>query len=89
MDAENIKNLSNSNFLELLQILASINPDKQKLSLAQDILTKYIDLPQSLNTSLYILSSNEPPIIRQHAANILYKSIDHNWDDIPDTKKKK
>ena len=55
MDAENIKNLSNSNFLELLQILASINPDKQKLSLAQDILTKYIDLPQSLNTSLYIL----------------------------------
>ena len=87
MDAENIKNLSNSNFLELLQILASINPDKQKLSLAQDILTKYIDLPQSLNTSLYILSSNEPPIIRQHAANILYKSIDHNWDDIPDTKK--
>ncbi len=63
MDAENIKNLSNSNFLELLQILASINPDKQKLSLAQDILTKYIDLPQSLNTSLYILSSNELSLI--------------------------
>ena len=82
METIDIKNLSNENILELFQILTSLNPDQQKISLAQNILKKFIEIPQSLDIFLHILSSNSNPDIRQASAIMLYKSIDNNWEDI-------
>ena len=86
MESIEIKNLSNENILELFQILTSLNPDQQRLSLAQNILKKYIEVPQSIDSFLHILSSNYNPDIRQGSAIMLYKSIDFNWEDIPEEK---
>ena len=87
MDSIDIKNLSNENILELLQILTTPNPEKDRLSLAQNILQKFINIPQSINTFLFHLSSNPNPNIRQLSAIMLYKSIEHNMDDLPEDKK--
>ena len=87
MDSIDIKNLSNENILELLQILTTPNPEKDRLSLAQNILQKFINIPQSINTFLFHLSSNPNPNIRQLSAIMLYKSIEHNMDDLPEEKK--
>ena len=87
MDSIDIKNLSNENILELLQILTTPNPEKDRLSLSQNILQKFIKIPQSINSFLYHLSSNPNPNIRQLSAIMLYKSIEHNLDDLPEEKK--
>ena len=87
MDSIDIKNLSNENILELLQIITTPNPEKDRLSLAQNILQKFINIPQSINTFLFHLSSNPNPNIRQLSAIMLYKSIEHNMDDLPEDKK--
>ena len=87
MDSIDIKNLSNENILELLQILSTPNPSPERLSLSQNILQKFINIPQSINTFLYHLSSNPNPNIRQLSAIMLYKSIEHNLDDLPEEKK--
>ena len=87
MDSIDIKNLSNENILELLQILSTPNPSPERLSLSQNILQKFINIPQSINTFLYHLSSNPNPNIRQLSAIMLYKSIEHNLDDFPEEKK--
>jgi hypothetical protein len=86
MESIDIKNLSNENILELFQILTSLNPDQQKISLAQNVLKKFIEIPQSLDIFLHILSTNSSPEIRQASAIMLYKSIDNNWEDIPEEK---
>ena len=86
MDSIDIKNLSNENILELFQILTSLNPEKDRLSLAQNILIKYIELPQSLDSFLHQLNSNTNPTIRQYSGIMLYKSIDCNWDSISNEK---
>ena len=89
MDSIDINNLSNENILELLQILSTPNPSPDQLSLSQNILQKFIKIPQSINTFLYHLSSNPNPNIRQLSALMLYKSIEQNFDDLPEEKKKK
>ena len=87
MDSIDINNLSNENILELLQILSTPNPSPDQLSLSQNILQKFIKIPQSINTFLYHLSSNPNPNIRQLSALMLYKSIEQNFDDLPEEKK--
>ena len=87
MDSIDINNLSNENILELLQILSTPNPSPDQLSLSQNILQKFIKIPQSINTFLYHLSSNQNPNIRQLSALMLYKSIEQNFDDLPEEKK--
>ena len=87
MDSIDINNLSNENILELLQILSTPNPSPEQLSLSQNILQKFIKIPQSINTFLYHLSSNPNPNIRQLSALMLYKSIEQNFDDLPEEKK--
>ena len=86
MDSIDTKNLSNENILELFQILTSLNPDNERLSLAQNILKKYIEIPQSLDCFLHHLSSNNNPLIRHYSAIMLYKSIDNNWENITEQK---
>ena len=86
MDSIDVKNLSNENILELFQILTSLNPEKDRLSLAQNILIKYIELPQSLDSFLHQLNSNPNPTIRQYSGIMLYKSIDCNWDSVSNEK---
>ena len=87
MDSIDINNLSNENILELLQILSTQNPSTDQLSLSQNILQKFIKIPQSINTFLYHLSSNPNSNIRQLSALMLYKSIEQNFDDLPEEKK--
>ena len=87
MDSIDINNLSNENILELLQILSTPNPSPDQLSLSQNILQKFIKIPQSINTFLYHLSSNPNSNIRQLSALMLYKSIEQNFDDLPEEKK--
>ena len=87
MDSIDINNLSNENILELLQILSTPNPSPDQLSLSQNILQKFIKIPQSINTFLYHLSSNPNPNIRQLSALMLYKSFEQNFDDLPEEKK--
>ena len=87
MDSIDINNLSNENILELLQILSTPNPSPDQLSLSQNILQKFIKISQSINTFLYHLSSNPNPNIRQLSALMLYKSIEQNFDDLPEEKK--
>ena len=82
MDSIDIKNLSNDNILELFQVLTSPNPEQERISLAQNILKKYIEIPQSLESFLYQLTTNNNPDIRQFSSIMLYKSIDFNWEDI-------
>ena len=86
MESIEVNNLSKENVLELFQILTSIKPDKQRLSIAQNILKKYMELPQSIDSFLFILASNPNPDIRQGSAIMLYKSLDYNWEDIPEQK---
>ena len=86
MDSIDIKNLSNENILELFQVLTSPNPEQERISLAQNILKKYIEIPQSLDSFLYQLTTNNNPDIRQFSSIMLYKSIDFNWEEISNQK---
>ena len=86
MDSIDIKNLSNENILELLQILSSPNPENAKISLAQNILQKYLEIPQSIDCFIFHLSSNPNDIIRQSSSLMLYKAIEKNWENINEQK---
>ena len=86
MDSIDIKNISNENILELLQILSSPNPENARISLAQNILQKYLEIPQSIDSFIFHLSSNPIDNIRQSSSLMLYKAIEKNWEKINEQK---
>ena len=86
MDSVDITKLSNENVLELLQVLITPNSENDRISLAQNLLKKYIDIPQSIEGFIFHLSSNQNENIRQLSAIMLYKSIEHNWENLDEQK---
>ena len=86
MDSVDITKLSNENILELLQVLITPNSENDRISLAQNLLKKYIDIPQSIEGFIFHLSSNQNENIRQLSAIMLYKSIEHNWENLDEQK---
>ena len=87
MESVDITKLSNENLNELFCIITSNQPDQVKITQAQDLLKKYIDIPESIDGCLYQLSNNNDENCRQLSTLILYKSIDHNWEKLSEDKK--
>ena len=87
MEPIDVKKLSNDNILELFQIMISRAPEQEKINKAQEVIDKYKNIPESLDGCLYQLYNNTDADIRQFSTLILYKSIDHNWNKISDSKK--
>ena len=87
MEPIDVKKLSNDNILELFQIMISRAPEQEKINKAQELIDKYKNIPESLDGCLYQLYNNTDADIRQFSTLILYKSIDHNWNKISDSKK--
>ena len=89
MEPIDIKQLSNNNVLELFQVLTSTSPEQEKIKKAENIIEKYINIPESLDGCLYQLKTNTDVNTRHFSTLILYKSVDHNWNKISEQKKKK
>ena len=87
MEAIDVKKLSNDEVLELFKIMTSNQPNPENMKKAQFLLEKYKNVAESIDGCLYQLSNNSDWKILQFATIILYKSIDHNWNELSEPKK--
>ena len=87
MESIDVKKLSNDEVLELFKIITSNQQNKENIDKAQYLLEKYKNVPESIDGCIFQLLNNTNWKILQFSTIILYKSIDHNWQNLSEEKK--